>query len=300
MPGETCRYLITRRDGVYLDMTCGGGGHLKIISERLSGKAMLIGIDRDSDAIKAARKNLKAAPQTIKIINSRFSEVDRVLKEIQLNSVDGVLIDAGVSSHQIDSPDRGFSFMQSGVLDMRMSRDDSLTAETVVNEYPEERLTEIFRMYGEEKKAKRVSQTIIQARRQDRLRTTDELLAVLRPLYPGRDINSTMARLFQAIRIEVNGELDELSNALPKAFDLLVSGGRLVCISYHSLEDRIVKRFMAEKAKGCICPDNFPVCTCGRKPEVELLTRKVVRPSAEEIESNSRARSARLRAAARI
>jgi 16S rRNA (cytosine1402-N4)-methyltransferase len=300
MPDEVRRYLITCRDGIYLDMTCGGGGHIRILSESLSKKARLIGIDRDEEAISAARENLRAAPQLIQFVNSRFSEADRMTEEIRPGMITGILFDLGVSSHQIDSPERGFSFMADGPLDMRMDKKNPLSAQSVINDYTAEKLTEIFKLYAEEKKPSRLVSVIMEARQKDRIETTGQLRAILGLKYSGRDINSTLARLFQAIRIEVNGELDELAAVLPKAISWLGHDGRLVCISYHSLEDRIVKRFLNEKAKACICPDNFPVCVCGKKPEIKILTRRAIRPGPDEIKVNSRARSARLRAAQKI
>jgi len=300
MPEEVRSYLITRRDGTYLDMTCGGGGHLKILCEGLSQKAVLFGFDRDNEAVTTARRNLKGVSQVRQIINSRFSEIARVAKDNKIDKVDGVLFDLGVSSHQINSAGRGFSFMQDGPLDMRMNSSDTLTAETVINDYSTDKLIEIFQKYGEQRKARRIVSVIDKNRQKERIETTQKLQSVLKSAVSGKNLNSTLARLFQAIRIEVNGELDELATALPAVFDLLAPGGRLVCLSYHSLEDRIVKRFFSRLAKGCICPDNFPVCACGRKPEVKILTKRVVRPKKEEIESNSRARSARLRAGQKI
>jgi len=300
MPDEVRQYLITRRDGIYLDMTCGGGGHIKILSESLSNKAMLIGVDRDEEAIWAAKENLKAAPQLIRFVNSRFSEADKMAEEIRPGNIAGILFDLGVSSHQIDSPDRGFSFMTDGPLDMRMDKTNRLSAQTVINDYPPEKLTEIFGKYAEEKKPHRLVSVIVEERQKNRIETTGQLRAILGSKYSGRDLNSTLARLFQAVRIEVNGELDELAAVLPKAISWLANDGRLVCLSYHSLEDRIVKRFLNERAKGCVCPDNFPVCVCGRKPEVKILTRHAIRPKEDEIRANSRARSARLRAAQKI
>ncbi len=300
MPEEVLFYLISRQDGTYLDMTCGGGGHLRILSDSLSNEAVLFGFDRDNEAVEAASENLRGAPQETHIVNSRFSEINRVAKENKIDKVDGVLFDLGVSSHQIDSSERGFSFMKDGPLDMRMNANDSLNAETVINEYSTDRLLEIFRIYGEQPKARRIVTAIDKKRQEEKIDTTDKLLAVLKSSVSGKDLNSTLARLFQAIRIEVNGELDELTTALPEVLDLLAPGGRLVILSYHSLEDRIVKRFFNERAKGCICPDKFPVCACGKKPEVKILTKKVVRPKDEEVVSNSRARSARLRAAQKL
>lgn len=300
MPDEVRFYLITNRDGTYLDMTCGGGGHLKALCESLSEKAILFGFDRDKEAVLAASTNLKGVSQVKKIVNSRFSEIGRVAKDNNINKVDGVLFDLGVSSHQINSSGRGFSFMQNGPLDMRMNSSDELTAEKVINDYPADKLVEIFRKYGEQRKSRRIVSIIDKNRQQERIDTTQKLQSVLKSAVSGKDLNSTLARLFQAIRIEVNGELDELRTALPVVFELLAPGGRLVCLSYHSLEDRIVKRFFGEKAKGCICPDNFPVCACGKKPEVKILAKRVVRPKKEEVETNRRARSARLRAVQKL
>lgn len=300
MPDEVRHYLISRPDGTYLDMTCGGGGHLRILSDSLSKKSVLIGIDRDEEAIRFAKETLKVVPQLTRLINSRFSEIDRVAEDIGLSRVDGILFDLGVSSHQIDSSERGFSFMHDGPLDMRMDKNDTLTAEEVINEYPAKELSKVFRDYGEERNPGRLVSAIISKREKNRIKSTNELQQLIRSTFSGKNINSILARLFQAIRIEVNSEMDELEEVLPKSFNLLASGGRFVCLSYHSLEDRIVKRFLQDKAKGCICPDNFPVCVCGRKPETEILTRRVVRPDAKEANENTRARSARLRAAQKI
>ncbi|MCP4704740.1 MAG: 16S rRNA (cytosine(1402)-N(4))-methyltransferase RsmH [candidate division Zixibacteria bacterium] len=300
MPDEVLSYLITNQDGTYLDMTCGGGGHLKILSENLSERAILFGFDRDKEAVATALDTLKGVPQMTSIINSKFSEVGRMAGEKNINGVNGVLFDFGVSSHQINSSRRGFSFMQDGPLDMRMNSSDELTAETVINKYSTDRLLDIFRTYGEQRNARRIVNAIDKKRQTEKIDTTHKLQSVLKSSVSGKDLNSTLARLFQAIRIEVNGELDELKTALPATFDLLAPRGRLVCMSYHSLEDRIVKRFFQKLAKGCVCPDKLPVCVCGKKPEVEILTRRVVRPKKEEIEANSRARSARLRAAEKL
>ena len=293
------RFLITRGDGCYLDLTCGGGGHLKYLSGILSREAMLIGIDRDPEAIAAAREKLGRPQQNLKFINSTFGRLSEVMEELGIKQVDGILFDLGVSSHQIDSPRRGFSFMHDGPLDMRMG-DDVLNAETVVNTYSEKELALIFRKYGEERAASRAARVICRARQEKRIDSTERLREVLSPVLPPGSRNASLARLFQAIRIEVNRELEQLEKVLPLSLEYLAVGGRLVVISYHSLEDRLVKRFLAEKAKGCVCPKEFPVCVCGRKPEVKVLTKKVVKPSDEEIKNNSRARSARMRAAEKI
>jgi 16S rRNA (cytosine1402-N4)-methyltransferase len=273
---------------------------LQKISKELSNRAILIGIDRDLEAIAAATDRLKGSPQKVKIFKERFSRFDSVLQSLNIKKVHGILCDLGVSSHQIDNSNRGFSFMQDGPLDMRMDKEGQLTAAYIVNEYDEGRLTEILKKYAEEKKPRRVARAIIKQRLDGRLKTTGDFRKALDPLFPPARRNSSLARIFQAVRIEVNNELDELETVLPKMVDCLEKGGTVVVISYHSLEDRIVKRFFSEKAKGCTCPDDFPVCVCGRKPELELLTRRVIKPSAGEIRRNSRARSARLRAARKI
>jgi len=300
MAEETVRFLINRRDGIYLDLTCGGGGHLEDISGLLSKKATLIGIDRDPEAIAATKNRLKDLPQKVNIFRERFSRFDSVLQTLKIKKVDGILCDLGISSHQVDMPDRGFSFMQDGPLDMRMDKETGPTAANILNEYDEKRLAKIFREYGEEKKPGRIARAIIERRLKGGFKTTSDLRKTLEPLFPAKRRNSSLARIFQAVRIEVNNELDELQAVLPNIVEFLETGGTVVVISYHSLEDRIVKRFFSQKAKGCVCPPDFPVCVCGRKPELELLSRRVVKPSAGEIRRNSRARSARLRAARKI
>ncbi|SYZ72768.1 S-adenosyl-dependent methyltransferase activity on membrane-located substrates [Candidatus Zixiibacteriota bacterium] len=297
---EAVRQLVTRRDGVYLDLTCGGGGHLKKISEVLSAGGQLIGVDRDPDAIAATLDYLKSIPQTLRVVQNNFGRLDEVLKAFGISQVSGVLLDLGISSFQIDTPERGFSFMQDGPLDMRMDNTGEVTAATVVNEYPVEELLSIFRSYGEEKRSYRAARAIAGAREKSRIETTGQLRQVLEPVFPPHLLNGSLARIFQALRIVVNGELEQLETALPKAVDSLETGGHLVVISYHSLEDRIVKRFIADRVKGCICPPEFPVCVCGKKPTLRALTRHPVKPSEEEIKSNSRAKSARLRAAEKM
>ncbi len=300
MVDEVAKFLITRRDGTYIDLTLGGGGHLKHISKVLSNKAVLVGVDRDPEAVAFSEKNLKRLPQKIKIINSNFDRLETVMKEIESRTIDGALIDQGLSSHQVDSPGRGFSYMHDGPLDMRMDPDCELTAEDIINDYSKEQLTQLFKKYGEEKRAGRAASVICAYRREKRINTTDQLRKVLEPALSPKYMSASLARIFQAVRTEVNQELTRLEKVLPQALSFLCCGGHLVVISYHSLEDRIVKRFFSSEAKGCICPDEFPVCVCGRKPSVKLLTRRVVRPSRDEMNKNSRARSAKLRAVEKI
>lgn len=300
MVEETARLLITKTDGTYVDLTCGGGGHLKFISGKLTKGARLIGIDRDAEAVEAARENLKTAGQKIEIINNTYNQFGEILKERGINKVTGILIDSGLSSHQIDKPERGFSFMTQGPLDMRMGAGCTVSAKTVINEYSRERLKLIFREYGEERKAAAIADAICHARKHKKISTTTELVELFRNILPKKNLNSSLARMFQAVRIEVNNELEQLKETLPRALEFLDRGGRLVILSYHSLEDRIVKNFFTTQAKGCICPPELPVCVCGKQPAVNILTRKVIKPAQAEIEENVRARSARLRAAEKI
>lgn len=273
---------------------------MRFLSDILSRKAALVGIDQDPEAVAATKKRLKLAPQKVDVINSPFIRFSAVLEDLGLKEVDGILLDLGLSSHQIDSPERGFSFMFDGPLDMRMDPDCKLTAEDVINNYPKEKLASIFKKYGEEKRGSRAAAVVCEQRKKRKIKTTSMLREVLEPVLSGRYLNASLARIFQAIRIEVNGELSQLREVLPVTLRYLATGGRLVVISYHSLEDRIVKRFMVENVRGCTCPKEFPVCVCGRKPLVRLIRRKVVRPSSEEIRENRRARSARLRVAEKI
>ena len=293
-------FLITRPDGIYCDLTCGGGGHLRQLAERLQPKAFLIGVDRDPEAISAARENLKSLSLKIEFLNSTFGRLDEILAMVGVNEIDGALLDLGLSSHQIDTASRGFSFMKEGPLDMRMDPQSPLTGAHVINDYPEDELRAIFREYGEEKRAGRIARAVKEARSRQKIVTTSQLASVLKPLLPPRDLNSSLARLFQAVRIEVNRELEELDSVLSKIVSALRPGGRAVVISYHSLEDRRVKRFFAQEARECICPPRLPVCICGHKPTLKILTKKAVKPSLEEINSNRRAKSAKLRAAEKI
>jgi len=300
MVEETARLLITKHDGTYVDLTCGGGGHLKFISDKLSKGARLIGIDRDAEAVEAAREKLKATGQKIEIINSTYIHFGEILKERGINKVAGIVIDSGLSSHQVDKPERGFSFMADGPLDMRMGVGCTMSAATMINEYSREKLKSIIRDYGEERKAPLIADAICNARKSKNLSTTTELTELLGKVLPKKNLNSSLARVYQAIRIEVNNELGLLKETLPIALEFLERGGRLVILSYHSLEDRIVKTFFAVQARGCICPPELPVCVCGKQPAVKILTRRVVKPSQDEIAGNIRARSARLRAAEKI
>jgi 16S rRNA (cytosine1402-N4)-methyltransferase len=290
--------LALRPDGIYVDGTLGGGGHAEAILEQLTtGK--LIGIDQDADALAAATKRLERFGDRFIPYRSNFADLEHVLVDLGIDAIDGILLDLGVSSYQLDEADRGFSYMADGELDMRMDRRQALTAADVVNTYSEEALTEIITSYGEERWAKRIAEFICQERP---IETTEELVAVIKKAVPKgarRDGPHPAKRTFQAIRIEVNDELGVITRAIDAAVARMRPGGRIAIITFHSLEDRIVKNHFKELAKGCVCPPEFPVCVCDKEREVKIITRKPILPTEEELEQNPRARSAKLRVAER-
>lgn len=300
MVEEVAGFLGGFKEGVILDLTCGGGGHLNYLSGLLAKEAHLIGIDRDIEAVASARDKLKTSVQGVIIKQNNFSRFEEVLDEAGYQGIDGVLMDLGISSHQIDTAGRGFSFGVSGPLDMRMDRRQEKGASEIVNSYTYEELKKIFKQYGEDPKAARAARAVVEARESVEITTTEQLAEILGPLYPSNRRNSSLARLFQALRIEVNKELKELEEVLPKIVRRLNKGGRMVVISYHSLEDRIVKRFIAAKSRQRTGPADLPDELFGPAPELKVLTGKVLRPTEEEVNRNSRARSARLRAAEKI
>lgn len=293
---ETIDLLCVKPNGVYVDGTIGGAGHSKAILE--SAKVgELIGIDQDEEALEAAKKNLSDF-NNVKLIHGNFKDIDTILDSINLSEVDGILVDIGVSSYQIDSAERGFSFRSDAKLDMRMDRSKPFSAYELVNTYSEEELARVIREYGEEKFAKSIARHIVRAREAKPIETTKELEQIILqsvPRYRGQDGKSNVQRTFQAIRIEVNGELDALSSFIDKAVEKLKSGGRLAIISFHSLEDRIVKQKFKELGTGCICPPDFPICVCGHKATVKIITKHPVEATAEELEKNPRSASAKLR-----
>ena len=290
--------LDVKPDGIYLDGTLGGGGHASGVCERLSKEGVFIGIDRDKDALDAAGKRLDPYICSKFLVQSNYEDVKRVLQDLGILRVDGALLDLGVSSFQLDNPERGFSYMQDAPLDMRMNADDSLTAEEVVNEYSQQQLAKIIKEYGEEKWAARIAQFIAEARKERRIETTFELVDIIKRAVPAaarRDGPHPAKRTFQAIRIEVNDELGQLERAVNDFIDILAPGGRLAIISFHSLEDRIVKEAFQKRLNPCTCPPDFPVCVCGKKPDVRKVTRKPVEADSEELAANPRSRSAKLR-----
>lgn len=290
--------LAVKPYGIYADGTLGGAGHSSEIAARLSEEGMLIGIDRDTDALAAAEKRLAGYACRKLFVHGNYDKIVQILRENGIEGIDGALLDLGVSSFQLDNPNRGFSYMNDAPLDMRMDRSECLTAVDVVNKYSEAELTRMIREYGEERWASRIAAFIVRKRREKPLTTTYELVDVIKAAIPAgarREGHHPAKKTFQAIRIEVNDELGGLRRALDGFIDALVPGGRLCVISFHSLEDRIVKETFAGKENPCTCPKNIPVCVCGKKPEIRRITKKPVLPSAEEQRENPRARSAKLR-----
>ena len=292
--------LNIRPNGIYLDGTLGGAGHSSQIARRLTEGGRLIGIDRDQTAIDAAQERLAPYLDRVTLVHSNFDRISDILDELGLSGVDGMLFDLGVSSPQLDDASRGFSYMHDAPLDMRMDRTAPLTARDVVNDWPYEELRRILFEYGEERYAPAIAKRICQHREQKPIETTLELADIIRSAMPAsalREKQHPAKRSFQAIRIAVNDELGELPPMLDAAEKNLKPGGRLAIITFHSLEDRIVKKKLQELAQGCICPPEFPVCVCGRKPKVKLITRKPIVSGEEELAENPRARSAKLRVA---
>lgn len=285
-------------DGIYVDGTLGGGGHSEAICQRLSKEGMLIGIDRDRDALAAAEKRLAPYECRKVFVHSNYAEIKNVLAELGIEKINGALLDIGVSSYQLDDPERGFSYMNDAPLDMRMDQSEEFTAYDVVNGYSRNDLKKIIQDYGEERWASRIAAFIEKERQKEPITTTAELVRVIKQAVPAgarREGHHPAKRTFQAIRIEVNDELGGLKKAVTEFIDVLLPGGRLAIISFHSLEDRIVKDIFAEQENPCVCPKNIPVCVCGRKPRVRRITRKPICPLGSEQTDNPRSRSAKLR-----
>ena len=301
---ETIDELHIRPDGIYVDGTLGGGGHAYQVASRLSEKGRLIGIDQDADAIAAAGERLKEFGDKITIIRSNYANMKEELHRIGVEKVDGIVLDLGVSSFQLDTPERGFTYRdENAPLDMRMDDRQSLTAKDIVNGYSEMDLYRIIRDYGEDKFAKNIAKHIVQERAEKPIETTGELTEIIRASIPMK-VQVTgghpAKRTFQAIRIELNKELEVLQNNLDDMIDLLNPGGRICIITFHSLEDRIVKTNFKRNENPCTCPSDFPVCVCGKKSKGKVVTRKPILPSEEELEVNSRSKSAKLRVFERV
>ena len=295
---EVIENLNIKSDSIYVDLTLGKGGHSKLILENLSNKGRLIGLDQDQDALNAARENLKDFTN-VTFIKSNFENIDQVLKELDVYKIDGALMDIGVSSYQIDNGDRGFSYMNDGPLDMRMDTANELTAEKIINEYPKEELVRIFSDFGEERFSKTIARKIIETREQYPIDTTFKLRELIQKSVRTNEAHPEK-RVFQALRIEVNRELEVLENTLEKVVDHLNIDGRLCVISFHSLEDRIVKNKFKDLEKDCICPPSLPVCVCNHKAKIKIVNKKPITASKNELELNSRSKSAKLRVCQRI
>ncbi|MFP4021992.1 MAG: 16S rRNA (cytosine(1402)-N(4))-methyltransferase RsmH [Halanaerobium sp.] len=299
---EAIKYLNIIEDGIYLDGTLGRAGHSSEILKKLSKSGKLIALDRDTAAIKAVKEKFSDNESLI-LEHANFQNLDLVLNKLGIEAVDGMLFDLGVSSPQLDNPERGFSYQKDGPLDMRMNPEQKLTAKDIVNNYSQAELERIITEYGEENWAARISEFIVKIRKEKELKTTNDLVEVIKAAIPKavrRSGGHPARRTFQALRIETNNELDQLKNLIDKAVSYLNPGGRLVIITFHSLEDRIVKHKFRELANDCSCPPDFPICVCDEKSEVKVITRSPVQASKEEKENNPRSRSAKLRAAEKI
>jgi len=292
---ESIELLNINPDGIYVDGTLGGGGHAELVCQHLSGNGRLIGIDQDSAAIAAATKRLAKFAPRVTIVHDNFRNIKDILCNLEIDEIDGAILDLGVSSHQLDIPERGFSYHSDAPLDMRMNTDAAKSAHTVVNTYSEEELTRIMFEYGEERFSRRIARKIVQAREVAPVETTFELVDIIKSAIPGFADKHPAKRTFQAIRIEVNDEISLLKQAIFDFFDVLTVGGRLCVISFHSLEDRIVKQTFAKFVGKCTCPGDFPICVCGKVMKGKLITRKPTTASESELSSNNRAHSAKLR-----
>lgn len=294
---ECINALDIKPDGVYVDGTMGGAGHSSEIVKRLSDKGTLIGIDQDTDALKASKQRLHNYNNVIYVHNN-FTNIEAVLEELNIDKIDGMLMDLGVSSYQLDEAERGFSYMKDAPLDMRMNREKEFSAYNVVNDFSEEELYKIIKNYGEEKFAKRIAKFIVERRIEKPIETTLELVDIIKDAIPAkarREGPHPAKRTFQAIRIAVNAELDIIEKAIEDGVNRLNKGGRMAIITFHSLEDRIVKNKFRDLTISCTCPKDFPICVCGGKQKVKLITRKAIDPTEEEVEANPRSRSAKLR-----
>ncbi len=293
---EATDMLNIKENGIYVDCTFGGGGHTSRILEKLDGSGMVIGIDRDLDALENGRKKFNGV-ENLKLVHSNFSEIASILAETK---IDGAVIDLGVSSYQLDNSERGFSYINDAPLDMRMDRTQSLDAKEVVNTYTEEQLADVIFRYGEERFSRKIARAICEKRATHPIETTSQLAELVKQTLPKDNNGHPAKRTFQAIRIEVNDELKIIEPTLKAIVNSLKIGGRLSVISFHSLEDRIVKQTFASLEKGCTCPKDFPICVCGKKPSVKVMTKKPILPSEKECEENSRSHSAKLRVIEKI
>jgi 16S rRNA (cytosine1402-N4)-methyltransferase len=294
---ESVDALQIKPNGIYVDGTMGGGGHSEAICKRIAEGGRLIGIDRDTEALCASKKRLSDYP-FVSYVHNNYKNIKEVLSELDIDKIDGAVLDLGVSSYQLDCKERGFSYMEDAPLDMRMNRESGKSAYDIINTYSERELSDIFFKYGEERFSKKIAKIICERREVKPIETTLELVDITKAAIPERfrqKGSHPAKRVFQAVRIEVNGELEDLKGALDDFFDSLNVGARLAVITFHSLEDRIVKTAFNEYATGCTCPKDFPICVCGKKPRGKVITRKPVLPTDEEYEYNKRSKSAKLR-----
>ena len=288
--------LDIKPDGVYVDATLGGAGHSQEIAKRLSNKGVLIGIDKDSEAIAVSKERLKSDCKLI-FVNDDYKNYANIIKNCGYDKIDGILIDLGVSSYQLDNPERGFSYINDGVLDMRMDKNQKLDACYVVNNYTQDELTKIFYEYGEEQFSKVIAKNIVTKRKETPIKTTSQLVKIIENCVPAKLVytNNPVKRIFQAIRIEVNGELRDLDNTLEDMIASLSSKGRLCVLTFHSLEDRIVKDVFKKESTDCLCPKNLPICVCHHKAQIKLINKKPITPEQEELKENKRSHSSKLR-----
>lgn len=300
---ETIENLKIKKDGIYVDGTLGGAGHASVVCSHLGPEGRFIGIDQDEDAIRASSERLKEFGDIVTIVRSNYCNMKQVLEELGLEKVDGIVLDLGVSSYQLDTAERGFTYRENAPLDMRMDNRNDMTARDIVNEYSEFDIYRIIRDYGEDKFAKNIAKHIVRMRQEKPLETTFELIEAIKAAIPAKIRMNTghpAKKTFQAIRIELNKELDVLRDTLREMVDLLNPGGRICIITFHSLEDRIVKTIFKELENPCICPPNFPVCVCGKESKGKVISRKPILPSEKELEENSRSKSAKLRVFERV
>ena len=297
---ETLDNLVINPDGIYIDCTLGGGSHSEGILERLSDKGLLISIDQDTNAIEYSKKRLEKFGSKWKVFKGNFENIDTIVYMAGVDKVDGILMDIGVSSKQLDDPDRGFSYRYDVKLDMRMNTEQKISAYDVVNTYSEEQLSKIIFEYGEERYARKIAKLIVEERKSSSIEKTSNLITLIKRAYPERASKHPAKKTFQAIRIEVNRELEVLENAMSKAVELLKVGGRLAIITFHSLEDRIVKNKFKDLATACKCPKDIPICICGGVKKFEIVTKKPIIPIDDELKNNNRAHSSKLRILERI
>ena len=297
---ETLDNLVINPDGIYIDCTLGGGSHSEGILERLSDKGLLISIDQDTNAIEYSKKRLEKFGSKWKVFKGNFENIDTIAYMAGVDKVDGILMDIGVSSKQLDDPERGFSYRYDVKLDMRMNTEQKISAYDIVNTYSEEQLSKIIFEYGEERHARKIAKLIVEERKSSPIEKTSDLITLIKRTYPERASKHPAKKTFQAIRIEVNRELEVLENAMSKAVDLLKIGGRLAIITFHSLEDRIVKNKFKDLATACKCPKDIPICVCGGVKKFEIITKKPIIPIDDELKNNNRAHSSKLRILERI